>query len=106
MIPSNKIFTVKKTALFLAFIVLFACEEERGLPIVPSIRFKGIEFLERSSASSPDLLIVHIDFSDGDGDLGLSSDQTDAPYNEANYFYDNNGKLLTIRSRSNPTYSF
>ena len=93
-------------SFILLIIVATSCYKEPILPVVPSIRFNKIEFLERKLPSEPDLLIVHLEFKDGDGDLGLSADEIDPPFNDANYFYDDNGKLLTIRSRSNPKYAY
>jgi hypothetical protein len=97
---------MKKINLFLIVVILFACEDYRDLPVIPSISFNKIEFHERSTTSAFESLIVYFDFKDGDGDLGLTGDQTDAPYHSVNYFYDAEGKVLTIRSRSNPAYSF
>lgn len=88
----------------IVFLVVQSCMDEPKLPIVPQIQFNRIEFIP-GTAPTPDLMILHIDFKDGDGDLGLTAEQTDAPFNQAEYFYDNNGKLLTIRSRSNPEYA-
>lgn len=89
----------------IVFLMLQSCTDEPNLPIVPEIEFNRIEFIPGNSASTPDSLIVHINFKDGDGDLGLTVDQTEEPFHQADYFYDTNGKLLTIRSRSNPQYA-
>lgn len=97
---------MKKIHLLLIFItMLSACEDPRDLPIEPSISFNRVEFREKSPTSAFESLIVYFDFKDGDGDLGLTSDQTSAPYHPVNYFYDAQGKLLSIRSRSNPAHS-
>lgn len=95
----------KNIASAVLCVTILSCVDEPTLSVVPQIKFNRIEFTESGTPSSPDLLIVHLDFKDGDGDLGLLADQTDAPYNQATYFYDTNGKLLTLRSRSLPQYA-
>lgn len=99
---------MKKLALFSVLLVgLLSCLEEPEFPATPEISFNAIEFIENQSASGgPDSLVIRIDFRDGDGDLGLSGDLNTPPFHAANYFLDDNGKLLTLRSRSNPKYSY
>ncbi len=94
-----------RSGVFLLFL-LIACDEDRNLPAVPTIEIRSVEFVERTVASEPDLLVLHIDFKDGDGDLGLGGTENEPPYHFANYFYDDNGKLLTARSRLDPRYSY
>jgi hypothetical protein len=89
----------------LLFLLLISCEDERSFPATPSITFNRVEFRDGGTASNFDSLVVYIDFKDGDGDLGLSATQIDSPYNAAEYFFDDQGKLLTIRSRSLPQYA-
>jgi hypothetical protein len=91
---------------FLIWAMILSCDNERHLPIVPEINFQKIESHPHTTAGSRDTLILYLTFQDGDGDLGLSPDQIDFPYNSENYFYDDNGKLLTFRSRSNPKYAY
>lgn len=97
---------IKTILFFLLLVFVVGCDHERTLPIVPSISFRDIEFVRSNNASEPDLLILKIDFQDGDGDLGLTATDIDPPYQPVNYAYDDNGKLLTIRSRSNPKYTW
>ena len=96
----------KKSLLSLLLLGLFSCFEEPTLPAAPSIQFNSIEFIEGDGGEIPEMLVLHIDFKDGDGDLGLSSDHNDPPFQQANYFKDNNGKLLTRRSINDPNYSW
>jgi hypothetical protein len=99
---------MKKISFLLVGLVFLgiSCKDDRELPVVPHISFNRVEFTERTDPSSPDILTLYIDFRDGDGDLGLSAETIEPPYNEANYFYDDAGKLLTIRSRNDPRYAY
>ena len=90
----------------LIFMLLISCEDERSFPATPSITFNRVEFRDGGTTSPFDSLVVYIDFKDGDGDLGLSATQVDPPYNESEYFFDDQGKLLTIRSRSLSQYTY
>jgi hypothetical protein len=96
----------KTILLYLILACIIACDDDRHLPAEPSITFNKIQFVESDGTGKPDLLILSIDFQDGDGDLGLLATDIGPPYHPANYFYDDNGKVLTIRSRSNPKYAF
>jgi hypothetical protein len=82
-----------------------SCSDQERFASIPSISFEEVEFRETPDLAEPDLLIISFNFRDGDGDLGLAADEIDPPYHEVNYFYDSNGKLLTIRSRSNPAFA-
>lgn len=67
---------------FIIILLVFAvsCEKPPELPLSPRIEFIGLEF--KVVEGGQDSLIVTISFEDGDGDLGLSQDETLPPYNE------------------------
>lgn len=65
----------------------------------PQIEIEGnVRFKEVGTNSDMDSLVLTISFKDGDGDLGLGTDEIDSPYNEQNFFLDKNGKLITVRT--------
>lgn len=80
-------------------IVFGSCFNPPELPIVPSIEFDKVEFVDAQS----DSLILTIKFKDGDGDLGLDAENPlhrSYPYNDSYFYQENNGSLLQL-----PTYS-
>lgn len=122
---------LKGVAIFLLSIILFgSCFEPPDLPATPSIEFQSIEFKEVGGFSDPDSLILYINFKDGDGDLGLSSEDISDPFHEITFFLEKGdgvleevstamrytnlppfinatgqtGKLATIRTRKKPGY--
>lgn len=117
---------------FSAFIA-GACFNPPELPDTPQITYDGdIYFKDGGGGGTKDSLVITINFKDGDGDLGLSSDYTDSPFNDVNMYLGNNGdtiplgketlpydlpqfldvpngaqgKLLTVRSTRAPEYSY
>jgi hypothetical protein len=93
----------KSILLFTATtLVISSCFNPPEFPITPKIEFKDIYFRQIGSASDPDSLVVVIGFKDGDGDLGLGDAETVRPYHEHDFFLDNQGKLITVRTRKKP----
>ncbi|HEY5747722.1 MAG TPA: hypothetical protein VIU12_16725 [Chryseolinea sp.] len=114
-------------------LVAGACFNPPELPDSPQITYDGdIYFRDGGGGGTKDSLVITINFKDGDGDLGLSSDYTDSPFNDVNLYLGNNGdtipvgkktlpydlpqfldvstgaqgKLLTMRSTRSPEYSY
>jgi hypothetical protein len=64
-----------------------SCKKEQNFPITPVISFK--QFSKFSHASVQDSATCTINFTDGDGDIGLDQFDTVAPYNpKSRYYYD------------------
>lgn len=65
-----------------------ACNKPPEYPIEPRIEFKAIEsYPVFNQGAKKDSLIIVTRFEDGDGDLGLSSEETNAPpYNQGNNY--------------------
>ena len=79
MVFKNKILSLT------GFIFLFSfssCLERETYPETPAIEFDSF---------TPDGISakLRISFTDGDGDVGLNEDQTEAPYNEESYYHYN-----------------
>lgn len=71
--------------LLLASGLLSSCLTAPDYPIEPEISFKSIKDQRVSSPSGIyDTITVTVSFRDGDGDLGLSNEDIDPPYNRLN----------------------
>ena len=68
--------------VFLAPIVLVSCLKPVEYPIIPEISFK-------SFTPSGDSAALIIEFTDGDGDIGLAEYETSPPYDTSSIFYYN-----------------
>jgi hypothetical protein len=93
----------KYNILFVCVIVLLlnACYEKPSFPLAPQIKFRAISAIPQRDATTGfylgDSVIIAIDFTDGDGDIGLSQADTLPPYqlyidknsNQINRFYFN-----------------
>ncbi|MGV3640224.1 MAG: hypothetical protein ACO1NZ_06875 [Adhaeribacter sp.] len=82
-----------QSALVLGFLVTaYGCNKPPEYPIEPKIEFKDIEsYPVFTQGAKKDSLIIVTRFEDGDGDLGLSSEEVNnPPYNQG----DNNLNYL------------
>jgi hypothetical protein len=84
--------------VFLSILMLLSCNKPPELPVIPSIDFNHVSLVEADGADS---LIVYIDFKDGDGDLGLNSDEQDNqwPYEPFDVVFDENNDTVKYGSR-------
>jgi hypothetical protein len=124
---------VKSVFLFVISLVTFSsCFNPPEFDDTPQIDFKGVYFKDAQAIGQKDSLVLTISFRDGNGDLGLTADEIDPPYNDINYYLEkdgqltpigkrarysnlpqfvdvpdgpNPGKLVTVRTRKNPAYS-
>lgn len=67
-----------------------ACFTEPDYPAQPVISLKALAFVQ--SASGSDTLTIELDFTDGDGDMGIEGNENDTLFNERFYFYQPTGK--------------
>jgi hypothetical protein len=80
---------------FLVILISGSCFDPPEFPIVPEIEYEDIEFVDGDT----DSLILHINFRDGDGDLGLDNANLEFlsdPYNSVFFFQENNGKISKL----------
>jgi hypothetical protein len=84
-----------------------ACFNPPEFPITPQIEFESVDYQEYGTGFDTefDSIILKIRFKDGDGDLGLSGNETSPPYNNKFYFLLPDGKFITYNTRrTNPNY--
>jgi len=77
--------------------ILTACHQPPDLPYEPKISFESVRLAEVTDG--PDSLIVSVYFEDGNGDLGLFADETEAPYHPVNVIVDENGDPIYYGTR-------
>lgn len=83
----------------LAIVITFffgACQEPDPFPLTPQVQFNDMEFVEIIENGNPDSLILHFDFQDGDGDLGIEGNEDFAPFHDFDLILDNDQNFVTI----------
>ncbi len=70
------------------FLMLIGCIERREYPIEPVIAYKSFAVIQ-NSAGYDSIGYLTFEFTDGDGDIGLSQSDTFAPYNPGSEYYYN-----------------
>src|SRR6478736_2722552 len=107
-----------KSAWGLLVVVIFAislnsCFDAPTYPTTPEIEYKSLKFVDVSDPSSFDSLILTVKFKDGDGDLGLATDEVGCYtvngkkicYNDKFYYQFPDGTLITYKTkRTKPGY--
>jgi len=77
---------------FLSFLLVLAvfngCKKDEVYPIEPVISFKSVALLGGSN-SKDSMAVITVNFTDGDGDIGLNPDDTLAPFNPGSPYYRN-----------------
>ncbi|MBK6263920.1 hypothetical protein JKA74_02630 [Marivirga sp. S37H4] len=96
--------------LILLSFIFTGCPEPPEFDNTPKIAFESIEFDTRTDPKNPniteDILSLTIYFEDGDGDLGLSSEELAPPYNQYNLPLNNEGQIIFIGSQEGlPPYN-
>ncbi len=72
----------------LLFALLFSCKKPETYPLIPVIEF--VSFTKIQNAQGKDEKgIMKISFTDGDGNIGLASIDTLAPFNSGSIYYYN-----------------
>lgn len=81
MLKGVKSILIISTALLVA--VMSSCLKPQSYPDEPVISFTNM------AITPGDSLIISIDFTDGDGDVGLAPNETNPPYDTSNRYYFN-----------------
>ena len=75
-------------ALLLLLLLLSGCRREEKFSVVPAITFVSLEKIDDGTGiDNKATLTLH--FQDGDGDLGLNTDDTYSPFDTASDYYYN-----------------
>jgi hypothetical protein len=74
----------------------WSCTKPEPFPDTPRIIFNNLEYVEVAQDGFQDSLILYFDFEDGDGDLGLYSDENSPPFHDRDFVIDNNDKIVTL----------
>lgn len=80
--------------LFAASAVVTSCFDPPNYSYSPQIEFVGVCFQAGTTDSPADQLVITLSFRDGDGDLGLGSDEIEPPYNDIFYGLANGGQVI------------
>lgn len=91
---------------------VLGCDRSPEYPAQPVIQFENIRrFVIKNpyTLSQTDSIIITVRFEDGDGDLGLSAQDTHYPYQAYDFVLDNDGNILKLSSSGgsesyNPCY--
>jgi hypothetical protein len=67
--------------------------------IEPQLDFVSTKFTRSASASPIDTIAVTFRYRDGDGDIGLTIEDQDVPYQSYNFFLENESTLTSIPGR-------
>lgn len=92
---------MSKSYAFLAIffgLAFISCFRDPGFPAVPKITYKGIAFIKKET--EPSFIEVKLNFTDGDGDLGLGVGDTSAPFQSDEIF----DTLNNVGVQRNPNY--
>ena len=76
-----------KLLLLVAFLCT-ACKKPNSFPDEPAIEYQSYSRMPAASGKDS-IVILKFAFTDGDGDIGLSQQDTVAPYNSGNRYYYN-----------------
>jgi len=78
----------KYSIFIILFIFIASCKQESSNEsIIPSISIKKVEQLKLNGKDSAVNFVIT--YADGNGDIGLNTDDTMAPFNENSPFYNN-----------------
>lgn len=72
---------------FLLALLIVACRKEEKYPVVPAIEF--VSLVANEDAENGTDVRLTFKFQDGDGDIGLNEDDTQAPFDTSSIYYYN-----------------
>jgi hypothetical protein len=95
---------IKGFAIFSVLVVFILCEScvnEPEFSVVPEIGIEKVSFVVTPKPEDADTLFLVLNFKDGDGDLGLPSNDiryNSTPFNNINFFLENGGPIEPVGS--------
>lgn len=93
-----KMFTKILLIFFFSFILFSSCQKTEKYPDIPQIEFVGITKIINPN-NIVEKVVLKISFTDGDGDIGLTQNDTLPPYDYnffIKYFEKQNGEFVEI----------
>lgn len=81
-------------SLLISMTLFIGCFDPPEFPVEPTISFERIRYINVEGGS--DSLILSFNFEDGDGDIGLNSNQSLAPFHSFNLVIDSRDSLVTF----------
>ena len=89
---------MNRLLIVIIYLFLSNCLPKEEFSNIPSISFDKIEYVKSSNNINQDSINLTISFTDGDGDLGLSNDDINFPYNPYDAIIDELGVIPLIGS--------
>lgn len=83
-------------SIFVAFLALTSCFDAPEFDTTPKIEYSSVKFKDVGTNSDADSLIIFLNFEDGDGDLGLSTQELSPPFNQKTYFSNKTGQPINL----------
>ena len=90
---------MRKLFFYILTFIIIGCDNNNDISEVPFISHENISFKKSQDNIIQDSLILTINFTDGDGDLGLSNEEIYYPYHPYNAIIDENLNWVTIGSK-------
>ena len=85
-------------SIILLTLGLSACFDPPTFPEIPVIEFNSLEYIDNEL--TVDSLMLRFDFEDGDGDIGLNSEDLLTPYHPFNIIVDSEDTIVTLNTES------
>ena len=90
---------MKKLLFYVLIFIVIGCDNNNNISEIPLISHESILFKKSKDNIVQDSLILTINFTDGNGDLGLSNEEIYYPYHPYNAIIDENLNWVTIGSK-------
>lgn len=94
---------IPKISLIFLVLILTSCFESETFTDAPQIEFNSVLFVDVDDGGQ-DSLYISFDFTDENGDIGLSSDENEPPYHSFNIVLDSRDSLVKFGSESIPPF--
>lgn len=75
--------------IILGFALVVSCRKEEEYPLEPVISYEGFVFLQNSQTGVINTGLLRINYTDGDGDIGLDQGDTLFPYHKSGDYHYN-----------------
>ncbi|XOV93681.1 MAG: hypothetical protein ACFHWX_03020 [Bacteroidota bacterium] len=92
---------IKYILILIIIPTLFSCYREENISEVPYIEFRNLSYIPGPSYDS---LVLSFYFEDGNGDVGLFSEETFPPYHPFDFVIDSEDSIVTLNSDSKPPF--